>query len=238
MPGIIRRLLNRGKTKSITERSASSVLCQYFQKKQWRKAQRFVAELDESELDANVLHCLLEMRHSVIPIALVCALIQLKPNIVTHRNEEGRYPVHCALMCRCSLEIVELLTNAFPDALTEKDENGQTPLHVACLYGNISFQIINLLCNASPDSLVIEDGNGATPMEVSITREYADNIEVESMQEIDPESLQMLHEFTGMYIDWKRKTNRGKMPCQFERADTIKTSGSLFDADSAISQRF
>ena len=234
MPGIIRHRFGRNNAASAVQSDTSSDLCRFVQKKQWRKALRYLENLDESELHSCELHSLLQINQLKMPLSLVCALIQLKPSVIFEKNAHEHYPLHCALMSQdCSFEIVELLTKAFPEALTEVDDQGQTPLHLACLYGNITPDIINLLCRTSPSALVMEDENEATPMEVCITR---DSDTAVSLKSINDESLQMLHEFTGMYIDWQRKSNKYSSLCPFEKADTVRSSGSMFGDESSATR--
>lgn len=57
------------------------------------------------------------------------------PNDVRYKTSHQATVLHQACLYRTSLDMIELLLNAYPDAIIAQDSEGWTPLHVALLYG-------------------------------------------------------------------------------------------------------
>jgi len=138
--------------------------------------------------------CTQTMLH-LTPLLLLCqirptckdvveTLIQVAPAIVAKCDSLGWLPLHHACFTGASVDILQLLIDAYPPSLVQTDRNGETPaiklksaaakldrelyyyLHQACSNPYVSHGMLQLLIDALPESLGLTDDLGRTPMQI------------------------------------------------------------------------
>ena len=137
------------------------------------------------------------------PLQVISDLIHYDRNATSTRNEKGQTPLHIAVANRTSFEVIEHLTNEFPEATEMRDHDGKIPLMIFCeSYFSINHKdmtptekedefidLLDILLNASIHSIVIEDKNGRTALEYAI------------MNDAGLQAIKMLQEKSKMYYD-------------------------------------
>lgn len=86
--------------------------------------------------------------------------------------------LHKAAINGCSVSLVNLLIQAFPESGTMQDDYGMVPLHYACLKSaaDISMDIIMVLADDFPESCHITNKRGKTPFQLlKESASYIDN---------------------------------------------------------------
>jgi len=80
----------------------------------------------------------------------------------------GHLPLHFACAFGASMDVVEILIEAFPESLATPDSNDKMlPLHVACRDGT-STEVLDLLMVAYPEATLVQDKHGMTPLDYAV----------------------------------------------------------------------
>jgi len=89
--------------------------------------------------------------------------VDLRPDVVTTPDMEGRYPIHYVATSPSnqSLAIAKFLYEKSPECVQHEDKHGRLPLHYAAAspYGNI----LEFLLNTYPDGLQKADKDSRRP---------------------------------------------------------------------------
>jgi hypothetical protein len=94
-------------------------------------------------------------------------LIDEEKTVLTMPDKDSGYtPLHLALKCRATAEVVKLVIDEVKTVLTMPDKNGDTPLHWALGYGATA-EVVKLLIDEEQTVLTMPNKNGKTPFEAS-----------------------------------------------------------------------
>jgi ankyrin repeat protein len=125
-------------------------------------------------------------------------ILEEHPEAVTVKNNVGYLPLHFALRCKASHEIVEMLFNANPEATKAQDNYfGSLPLHLP-LYYKYSKDIIKMLYEANPEATKVQDNDGCLPLQYALWFTTSDDI-IEVIFNANPDAT-------------KVKDNHGSLP--------------------------
>jgi len=97
-------------------------------------------------------------------------LIKTNPNLILKKNSLGKFPLHQAIECLCSAEVIGLLCGE-PECVRFQDELGRTSLHMTLEWNPSSFSSIRILLYKAPELVYIRDKAGESPLE-SIYRRF------------------------------------------------------------------
>ena len=131
----------------------------------------------------NILHYLLGFNP---PVSLVQEIIEAFPETAHEMNCMQRYPLHIALMCGASADLIKYLIKVNEDAVTAVDKEGKTTLHL--LFTDYRMRrkinsrfwkelkaefplIIYVLCRQHPELVLKEDFKGMNVIELVIQEE-------------------------------------------------------------------
>ncbi len=123
--------------------------------------------------------------------------LQIKKEDVEKVGMAGHVPLHYACGFGASLEVVDILVDAFPEALTKPDEHdGMLPLHYACKEGAQS-DVLDFLLMAYPEATLVQDRNKMTPMDyaMSLHDQVVRNQTIYSIQKGLKQNLSALSNF-------------------------------------------
>jgi ankyrin repeat protein len=111
-------------------------------------------------------------RGDLITMRLAELLVATSPSTLQDLDDQGRLPVHAALMRkRPSSDLVRLLTEPLPGSLLELDRRGQLPLHVALSSGKLAPpDLVELLVKSEPLALQHPDWSGRLPLHILVSR--------------------------------------------------------------------
>lgn len=96
------------------------------------------------------------------PVALIEALIQADPKVVSCQNECGCVPLHLACLHKASPELIRSLLRIDAATASICSNKKRTPIHYACYTeGGLSVESLRLVVEAAtPDSLLLKDVSG------------------------------------------------------------------------------
>lgn len=81
----------------------------------------------------------------------------------------GHLPLHYACAFGASVDVIEVLIEAYPDSLiTPDDHDNMLPLHFACRQG-ATIEVLEVLLEAHPEATFAEDNHGLTPMDCAMS---------------------------------------------------------------------
>jgi ankyrin repeat protein len=90
------------------------------------------------------------------------------PKAVKQKDNYGMLPLHHALYCKASPNIIKMLFEAYPEAVKVKDcFYGMLPLHVA-LRHKASPDITTMLFAAYPEAAEVENTDGNLPLHIAV----------------------------------------------------------------------
>jgi Ankyrin repeat len=130
------------------------------------------------------LHALCMYRPTAAAVRTVIRSIELTlgSNVVADAtlvtDASGRTPLHVAVACGCSLEVIEVLLRDESEAVWTLDYSNRYPLHWACTKPNGSRStkddienmvlVINRLMEAYAMAVISKDQQGLTPMDLAV----------------------------------------------------------------------
>jgi len=98
---------------------------------------------------------------------IINTLININPESVECKDQNGRLPLHWALHKSTSELVIEALLDAYPDgASVTEDKYGMLPVHVACRVG-LSTGIIGMLLGHYREGASTFDDNGDLPIHIA-----------------------------------------------------------------------
>jgi len=97
-------------------------------------------------------------------------LIQMYPVIIHQVNEEGRTPLHIALLCR-RYDLIDTFWNDFRQDLNTIDTNGDTAFHCAVL-SHCKFEVIKKMFYPIDEMKMKYNKAGMTPFHLAIQNNY------------------------------------------------------------------
>jgi len=142
----------------------------------------FICCLDCSQRH-NILHYLLGFNP---PVSIVQDIIETFPETAHEMDCMQRYPLHIALMCGASVDLVRYLIKVNEEAVTAVDKEGKTTLHLlftdyrmrrkskSRFWKELRIQfplIIYMLCRQHPELVLKEDLNDMNVIELVIQEE-------------------------------------------------------------------
>jgi ankyrin repeat protein len=155
-------------------------------------------------------------RRGCTSLRRVRCLLRLYPQAICERSGDGRLALHEAADHSAAVDVVECLTDAWPQALVENSweaaDGGALPLHLAAgrLYPNA--QIVQLLAARHPPALLKADqANGSLPLHRAAAAQS------ESL-----EALQVLVAMCPRSV--RTKDKRGRLPLHLVVAGRASTS--------------
>jgi hypothetical protein len=90
--------------------------------------------------------------------------LQAYPQAAKVQDKYGRLPLHWALRCKASPDVVTMLLQAYPQVVEVQEKvYGCLPLHYA-LWINASPDVINMIFKAYPKAAAVQDKQGKTPI--------------------------------------------------------------------------
>merc|ERR1712151_1169303 len=131
----------------------------------------------------NILHCVLAYDP---PISVVRDILGMFPEAVHETDCMLRYPLHTALMCNASAEVISYLMKVNEKAVTAVDREGKTSLHMLFIDYRIKSkcyklhreeskmyfpEIVHTLCHHEPEMVLKEDLNDMNVLEYVIQEE-------------------------------------------------------------------
>ena len=114
---------------------------------------------------------------------IVKKLLELHPEGVKHKNENGQLPVHCAILPLTSsykthslqlIESVKCLLGSYPESLSMKDNDGNLYFCTGKWYRFKFF--VKYLIDNHKEWVRMEDGNGRLPLHHAAIYGYSDTI--------------------------------------------------------------
>ena len=130
-----------------------------------------VKEIDDKGMTA--LHHALQKSNFPIFIELVQVLLELFPQGLKVRDNNGNLPIHFACSSNSPINVVKLLISTFPEGVREKTERGDLPLHSACM-GHASVQLIQLLLDVYPNAAREKNQGGHLPFDLAVSHSFFD----------------------------------------------------------------
>eukprot|EP00956_Cyclotella_meneghiniana_P004647 scaffold5730_cov55-Cyclotella_meneghiniana.AAC.16 len=103
------------------------------------------------------------------------------------RDHNGDQPLHLACRYYCSLPIVKLLFNSYPEAIYNKNLNGDTPLDIALVHNR--FDTVHFLDIQRKCVLVSTDENGKVPIHRLLLNRYVSAGAVSLILKAHPSSI-------------------------------------------------
>lgn len=164
------------------------------------------------EINRSPLHYLVWARP---PTDLVERLLQLAPDAVQRRGTVfGWLPLHFACGYEASVDVVQLLLEAYPKATEVQDNDGDLPLHIAC-YNGLSTNIVRMLLETYPKATEISNNKGYLPLHCAC--KYESSLEtVKVIYETFPEAI-------------TRKDSYGKLPADYAYSNSAFSREMLSD---------
>ena len=109
------------------------------------------------------------------PLSIISQLTHGINNSASHRDAEGRLPLHVAISKVSQLSVISHVLMLNPRACTSVDNKGSTPLHI-CFDENVMHafkpsqfrELVGALIQNSPESLTIEDRRSRCQIERAI----------------------------------------------------------------------
>jgi len=111
---------------------------------------------------------------------LIQYMVELYPESITVRNEQGFLPIHCAASARHGrVDNIELLLKHDPDMTSKKTTDGkrQLPLHLACRYCKHP-EVIQALYDSFPEAILVLDADKKVPSQLVSQRRKKDRSKV------------------------------------------------------------
>jgi len=127
---------------------------------------------------------------------------------VKEKDNYGMLPLHHALYCKASPNIIKMLFEAYPEAVKEKDcFYGMLPLYVA-LRHEASPDIITMLFAAYPEASEVKNTDGNLPLHIAV-KYHASPDKIKMLVNAFPESIAI-------------KNQDGQLPIDLYKADQSK----------------
>jgi Ankyrin repeat len=105
-----------------------------------------------------------------IPWDVMEYLVQQCPEAMRESSALGKLPLDVATERADTVQMVQLLANAFPHALDARDHEGNTPLHTACAY-EVPVEVVVFLALKGPRSLLERNALGYLPLHIAAERD-------------------------------------------------------------------
>ena len=123
---------------------------------------------------------------------LIRIMMNANPGSIQAKDQSGNLPLHLSCHSGASLEVLNLLIEAYPESVHEKNRNMDLPSqylkrwahrtggnrHLSFLHdavvGKFSIHLIQLLLVAFPESGMVQDKNGMTPLHHACTNNSRD----------------------------------------------------------------
>ena len=132
---------------------------------------KYIVNTEPSAIDKTV-------KEGMSPLSVACAnphvtfdviqyLLEVGPFLALKEGRMGRLPLYelCRSNGHTSLELVKLVTDAYPEAVTQVGSGGRIPIHAAVL--KKSLEIVKYLANKNLRSLEMTDNEGSLPFHLA-----------------------------------------------------------------------
>jgi len=147
-----------------------------------------------------------------VPLSFIKALYVAYPESLKKTDTTWkRIPLHIAVKCNTSIEIVLFLLQSWPEAVEEQDMMGRLPLHYA-LSNHASSVIIHHLIAPCPDTVSEADEDGRTPLHVA------------ALKAVSPEIISILVGFKPEAVFMRTSNGSTPSKCVMDSRNTNKES--------------
>ena len=184
---------------TVTELNPVAVLLRLSQSKEWQVIRTLMSTSSpdclfnlacsitlssENKLEGmTLLHAVVR---SNPPLDIVAKIIRVYPEMLAHRDDFDRTPLHIAADSEVSPMLLKFIARAYPAACDAQDEDGRTPLHYVCDTSSFSYvlfadtnatpqhqeapkhEAIAALLSESLNAATIEDDDEMSPLEHAI----------------------------------------------------------------------
>lgn len=111
--------------------------------------------------------------HSIgsdLPIECVEVLIRANPQSLRTPNRQQRLPLHLAIIAGCSIDLIEMMLDIYPDAISVQDEDGNLPLTFQIITKNYpARRYIDMLFSRYPESLLVPNYWGRNALHEAVS---------------------------------------------------------------------
>jgi ankyrin repeat protein len=138
--------------------------------------------------DATPLHNVCKLSNP--PADIVQALYEAAAETVTWADSHGWLPLHHACANGASGEVLQILTDAYPEGKTKQDSQNRTPLHFFLTQRteNSNFMASNMQCLADSGAAELPDVGGMLPMHYACAYGVSPAV-LEVLKDAYPDSL-------------------------------------------------
>jgi len=122
---------------------------------------------------SNYLHSALSNKASSEDVGRILKLYPKSP--VTVKDADGTLPLHIALRTDASLDIIQMIFEAYPEAVQETDFYGDLPLHIALKIGAHP-NIVLMLCERYPEATKVQNKSEDSPLHISLDKRSSSDV--------------------------------------------------------------